>query len=70
VRGIDAQRIVAVDQVGGGRYPHEQDHDEKADGAEQIALRQERQPAPAMRRVGAGASQLAIIVDGGQAAVS
>ena len=56
VRGIDAERVEAADQVGRDRHPDEHHHDDKADRAEQIALRQKQQAAPAMRRMGAGPS--------------
>jgi len=66
VRGIDGQGIVAADQVGERRGPHEQHHEEQADGAQHMAPREERQPAPAVRGIGAGASQFVIVIDRGQ----
>ena len=51
MRGIDAERIEAADQVGGDRREHEQHHDDEADGAEHVALRQEGEPPPAMRAI-------------------
>ena len=43
MRGIDVSGIVARDQIGGQiAVSTNSDHDDQADGAEQIALRQER----------------------------
>src|SRR5215218_635122 len=61
--GIDAERAEAADQVGRDRHPDEHHHDEEAERAQHVALREEREPSPAMRRMGPGALQLAIVID-------
>ena len=69
MRGIDAERIKPTDEIGEYRHPYEQQHNGEAGGPEQVAPREERQPAPAMRRMSAGVPQFAIVVDHGQVAV-
>ena len=63
MRGIDAERIEAADEIGGYRSQHKNHHDDQADSAEHVALRKERQLAPALGGMGARASQFGIVVD-------
>ena len=54
VRRVDAERIEPADQIGKDCGQHEHKHEAKADGAKHVALGQECELAPALRRAGAG----------------